>query len=77
MDEARRRIGLRAGLGLLAVALVVTVLWAASAMAAGGSGSNAPDSNNSPAVANTQQSESDAPDHDCPNRGSAFESSDV
>jgi hypothetical protein len=72
MDEARRRIGLRAGVGILAVALVAAVLWAASALAAGGSGANAPASSDSPGVANTQ-SESDRPDHDCPNRDSAFE----
>jgi hypothetical protein len=72
MEEARRRIGLRAALGVLAVALVATVLWAASALAAGGSGSTTPDSGDSPAVANTQ-SESQTPDHDCPNRDSAVE----
>jgi hypothetical protein len=74
MEEARRRIGLRAALGILAVALVATVLWAASALAAGGSGANTPDSGDSPAVANTQN-ESQSPDHDCPNRDSGFEQS--
>jgi hypothetical protein len=76
MAEERRRVGLRAVLGILAVALVATVLWAASALAAGGSGSSTPDSGDSPGVANTQP-ESQAPDRDCPNHdnGSGFEQS--
>jgi hypothetical protein len=77
MEEARRRIGLRAALGILAVVLVATVLWATAALAAGGSGSSTPNSGDSPAVANTQ-TESQTPDHDCPNRDSGTEqSSDV
>jgi hypothetical protein len=75
MEEARRGIGVRAALGVLAVALVATVLWATAALAAGGSGSGTPDSSDSPAVADTQ---TQAPDRDCPNRDSGFDqTSDV
>ena len=77
MEEARRRIGVRAALGVLAVALVATVLWATAALAAGGSGSGTPDSTDSPAVADTQ-TQTQTPDHDCPNRDSGFDqTSDV
>ena len=77
MEEARRRIRVRAALGVVAVALVATVLWATAALAAGGSGPSTPDSGDSPTVANTQ-TQTQAPDHDCPNRDNGFEqSSDV
>jgi hypothetical protein len=77
MAEERRRVGLRAVLGILAVALVATVLWAASALAAGESGSNTPDARDSPAVAETERASGGA-DRDCPNHDGGFEqSSDV
>ena len=64
MEEARRRLGLRAVLGVVAVVVVAAVFWAASAVAAGGSPSSergTNDPSNTPAAANVQN-ESEAPD---------------
>lgn len=74
MDETKRRLGLRAVLGVLAVVVATAAFWAASAFAAGGSASGERGTSNSPAAANVQN-ESEAPDGDCPNRGTDSESS--
>jgi hypothetical protein len=77
MDETKRRLSLRALVATVAVALVVAVYLAATAFASGGSGSTDRSTGDRPAAA-TVQSQNEAPDHDCPNRGSAPEqSSDV
>ena len=76
MDESRR-LGLRAVFGVVAVVFVAAVFWAASAFAAGGSSSNDRGARDSP-TATTVQSEGDAPDDDCPDRGGGSDqSSDV
>ena len=83
MEETKRRLSLPAALTIVAVVLVAAVFWAASALAAGGpgsssgsgSGSGEQGTRDSPAAAATVQSEGDAPDGDCPNRGSESESS--
>jgi hypothetical protein len=67
MDETRRRLDPRALLGALAVVLVATGFWAASAFAAGdpsSAGQSAPDGS-----AAYVQSQDEAPDgDDCPER---------
>jgi nitrous oxide reductase len=73
MDETKRRLGLRAVLGVFAVVLAAAAFWAASAFAAGGSASGERGTSESPAAANVQN-ESEAPVGDCPNRGSDSES---
>jgi hypothetical protein len=79
MEETTRRLSLPAALTIVAVVLVAAVFWAASALAAGGPGSSSSSgeqgSRDSPAVATTVQNEGEAPDDDCPNRGSESESS--
>jgi hypothetical protein len=78
VEDTRRSLGPRAVLGVVALVLVTAVVWAASALAGGGSSANEPGTSDSPAAANVQN-ESQTPDHrDCPNgdRASAF-SSDV
>ena len=74
MAEAKNRLDLRAVLGVLAVILAAGAVWAGSAFAAGGSASGERGTSDSPAVANVQN-ESEAPDDDCPNRGSDSEDS--
>ena len=74
MDETKRRLDLRAVLGVFAVVLAAGAVWAASAFAAGGSASGERGTSDSPAIANVQN-ESEAPDDDCPNRGSDPEDS--
>lgn len=77
MDETKRRLDLRAVLGVFAVVLAAGAVWTASAFAAGGSASGERGTSDSPAVANAQN-EGDAPDDDCPSRGSdSDESSDA
>ena len=68
MGETKRRFGLPAVLGVVAVVLAATVLWAASALAAGGSASSEGDrgARDSPA-AQTVQSEGEGRD-DCPEK---------
>ena len=79
MEATKRRLSLPAALTIVAVVLVAAVFWAASALAAGGpgssSGSGEQGTRDSPAAAATVQSEGDAPDGDCPNRGSESEAS--
>lgn len=72
MDDTRRRLGLRALLGAIAV-LLVTVVFASAALAGGGSTSNEQPGGDSPAAANVQ-SESE-PDRDCPDGRRASDSS--
>jgi hypothetical protein len=68
MDEPTRRIGPRAVLGVLGLVLVAMVLWAASALASGGSSeSNEPASTEAPAAVITQSDGVTSHD-DCPNR---------
>lgn len=67
MDETKRRLDLRAVLGVFVVVLAAAALWGASAFAAGGSASEERGSGDNPAAANVQSR--DAPDEDCPNRG--------
>jgi hypothetical protein len=74
MDETKRRLGLRAVIGVVAVVLVVAVFWAASALAAGGSPAGERGARDSPAAANVQN-DGEAPDDDCPNRGRDSEDS--
>jgi hypothetical protein len=80
VDEATRRISLRAVLALVAVVAVAAVFWAASALAAGGgSGSSGSDggARDSPSVANVQNGDGER-DGDCPNRaGESPTSSDI
>jgi hypothetical protein len=67
VEKATRRLGPRAVLGVVALVLVTAVVWAASALAAGGSSSNERGTSDTPAAANVQN-ESQTPDHrDCPN----------
>jgi nitrous oxide reductase len=73
MDETKRRLDLRAVLGVFAVVLAAGALWAASAFAGGGSPASERGSGDSPAAANVQSR--DAPDHDCPERGGESEES--
>ena len=76
MDETKRKLDLRAVLGVFAVVLAAAALWAASAFAAGGSASNERGDGDSPAIANVQSR--DAPDDDCPlGRSNSEESSAV
>jgi hypothetical protein len=74
MDETKRRLDLRAVLGVFAVVVAAAAFWAASAFAASGSASGERGTSDSPAAANVQN-ESEAPDGDCPNRGSDSEPS--
>jgi hypothetical protein len=74
MDETKRRPSLRAVLAVVAVVVVAAVFCAASALAAGGSASSERGARDSPA-ATTVQEKGEAPDEDCPNRGSESESS--
>ena len=73
MDETKRRLDLRAVLGVFVVVLAAAALWGASAFAAGGSASEERGSGENPAVASVQSR--DAPDDDCPNRGGESEDS--
>ena len=74
MDETKRRLDLRAVLGVFVVVLAAGALWAASAFAGGGSPASERGSGDSPAAANVQSRE--APDEDCPeHRGESEESS--
>lgn len=73
MDETKRRLDLRAALGVFVVVLAAAALWAASAFAAGGSASGERGEGDSPAAANVQSRA--APDDDCPNRGGDSEES--
>jgi hypothetical protein len=68
VDEATRRISLRAVLAIVAVVAVAAVFWAASALAAGGATTGESGARDSPAAANAQN-EGETPDEDCPNRG--------
>ena len=77
MDETRPRLGLRAVLGAVAVALVVAAFWAASAFAGGGSPSSDRGARADPAAADVQN-EGQAPDRgDCPNDDEAEPSSSL
>jgi hypothetical protein len=68
MDEPKRRLDLRAAIGVFAVVLAAAALWGASALAAGGSPSGESGTGDSPAAA-TVQNEGDRHDGDCPERG--------
>lgn len=70
MEEATRRVSVRAMLAVTAVVAVAAVIWAASALAAGDSsnGDGGSGVRDSPPVANVQ-SDGEAPDRDCPNDG--------
>jgi hypothetical protein len=74
MEETKRRLSLPAALTIVAVVLVAAVFWAASALAAGGSGLGEQGTRDSPA-ATTVQNEGETPDEDCPNRGSESDAS--
>ena len=77
MEETRRRLGPRAVLGVIAVVLAAAALWATAALAAGGPTSSERGTGVTTG-ATTVQSESDAPDRDCPNRdGESGQSSDI
>jgi hypothetical protein len=67
MDEPKRRLDLRAVVGVFAVVLAAAALWGASALAAGGSPSGESGTRDSPAA--TVQNEGDRHDGDCPERG--------
>jgi hypothetical protein len=77
VEEATRRISVRAVLAVAVVA-VAAVIWAASALAAGGSsnGDGGSGARDSPPVANAQN-EGDVPDRDCPNRRESRTGSDI
>jgi hypothetical protein len=66
MDETKRRLDLRAVLGVFVVVLAAGAMWAASAFAGGGSPASERGSGDSPAAATVQSR--DAPDDDCPER---------
>jgi hypothetical protein len=75
VEKETRRLGSRAVVGVVAVVLVTAVVWAASALAAGGLSANEPGTSDTPAAANVQN-ESQTPDHrDCPNGDRATASS--
>jgi hypothetical protein len=79
VEEATRRISVRAVLAMVAVVAVAAVIWAASALAAGGAsnGDGVSGARDSPPVANVQN-EGDAPGEDCPNRdGESRTGSDI
>ena len=77
MDEATRRISLRAAVAMVAVVAIAAVIWAASALAAGDSATGENGARDSPAPASVE-SVGEAPDEDCPNReGESGPSSDI
>lgn len=73
MDETKRRLDLRAVLGVFVVVLAAGALWAASAFAGGESPASERGSDDSPAIANVQSR--DGPDEDCPERDGESEES--
>jgi hypothetical protein len=70
VEEATRRISVRAALAIVAVVAVAAVIWAASALAAGGSsnGDGGSGTRDSALVADAQD-HGEARDDDCPSRG--------
>jgi hypothetical protein len=77
MDEAKRRVGVPAVLGLLAAVIAVAALWATSAFAAGGSSPGERRSSDGSQSAYVQDDGRDgaARDGDCPDRGGEPEES--
>ena len=79
MDEPRKR-NLRWLLGVLVVVIAAGTLWAATALAGGGSGNNAPAAKPATKATPAAKAQARAKSHDgrnCPNRDGASSSLDV
>jgi hypothetical protein len=73
VEARKRRIGLGSALGVLAIVFVAGAIWAATALAADGSGSST-GSSDTPA-ASSAETQREAPSEDCPARSDSDENS--